>query len=197
MSSGINITRIEVWITNKNSRFDQSRNFVAFTDLGENRVLSSHHWIPDMAVPVPSNNSNNLLSTIKTEYPDARNINSVTQALSPLAAFGIEGGKDYEKVESARLLSSSEYTLNSTLGYISLNNALNSDEVLGVAYEYTYNGHTYQVGEFSADITTTDQSLYLKMLRSTTIDPKLPIWKLMMKNVYSLGAYQVQRQNLI
>ena len=195
VSSGINITRIEVWITNKNSRFDQSRNFVAFTDLGENRVLASHHWIPDMAVPVPSNNSNNLLSTIKTEYPDARNINSVTQALSPLAAFGIEGGKDYEKVESARLLSSSEYTLNSTLGYISLNNALNSDEVLGVAYEYTYNGHTYQVGEFSADITTTDQSLYLKMLRSTTIDPKLPIWKLMMKNVYSLGAYQVQRQN--
>ncbi len=195
VTSGINITRIEVWITNKNSRFDQSRNFVAFMDLGENSVLANNYWQPDYAVSVPSNSSNNLLSTIKTEYPDARNINSVTQALSPLAAFGINGGRDYEKVESARLLSSSEYTLNPTLGYISLKNALSADEVLGVAYEYTYNGRTYQVGEFSADITTTDQSLYLKMLKSTTLDPKLPMWKLMMKNVYSLGAYQVQQQN--
>ncbi len=111
------------------------------------------------------------------------------------AAYGIEGGSDYEKVESARLLSSSEYTLNSTLGYISLKTALSADEVLGVAYEYTYNGRTYQVGEFSADITTTDQSLYLKMLKSTTVDPRMPMWELMMKNVYSLGAYQVQQQN--
>jgi len=195
VTSGINITRIEVWITNKNSRFDQSRNFVAFMDLGENNVLANNYWQPDYSVPVPSNSSNNLLSTIKTEYPEARNINSVTQALAPLAGFGIDGGRDYEKVESARLLSSSEYTLNSTLGYISLKNALSADEVLGVAYEYTYNGRTYQVGEFSADITTTDQSLYLKMLKSTTLDPKLPMWRLMMKNVYSLGAYQVQQQN--
>ena len=94
-----------MWITNKNSRFDQSRNFVAFMDLGENSVLANNYWQPDYAVPVPSNSSNNLLSTIKTEYPDARNINAVTQALSPLAAFGIDGGRDYEKVESARLLS--------------------------------------------------------------------------------------------
>ena len=195
VTSGINITRIEVWITNKNSRFDQSRNFVAFMDLGENSVLANNYWQPDYSVPVPSNSSNNLLSTIKTEYPGARSINTVTQALAPLAAFGIDGGQDYEKVESARLLSSSEYTLNPTLGYISLKNALAADEVLGVAYEYTYNGRTYQVGEFSADITTTAQSLYLKMLKSTTLDPRQPMWKLMMKNVYSLGAFQVQQQN--
>ena len=146
-------------------------------------------------VPVPSNQSNNLLQTIKTEYPGARSINTVTQALEPLRAFGIEGGRDYEKVESARLLNSSEYSLNSTLGYVSLKAQLNSDDVLGVAFEYTYNGQVYQVGEFSSDITTTSESLYVKMLKSTTIDPKLPIWRLMMKNVYSLGAYQVQKQN--
>lgn len=195
VTSGISISRIEVWVTNKSGRYDESRNFVAFMDLGENQVLANSYWQPDYSVSVPSNKSNNLLSTIKTEYPEARNISSVTNALSPLSAYGIEGGKDYEKVESARLLSSSEYTLNSTLGYISLKSALNSDEVLGVAYEYTYNGQTYQVGEFSADITTTSQSLYLKMLKSTTVDTKLPTWKLMMKNVYSLGAYQVQQQN--
>ncbi len=195
VSSGVNITRIEVWVTNKSGRYDESRNFVGFMDLGENHNLANDYWIPNMGQQNPSNQSNNLLSVIKTEYPGARNINSVTQALEPLNAFGISGGKDYEKVESARLLTSSEYTLNSTLGYISLKSALTSDEVLAVAFEYTYNGQVFQVGEFSGDVTTTDQCLYLKMLRGTTVSPQLPMWKLMMKNVYSLGAYQVQQKN--
>ena len=195
VSSGVNITRIEVWVTNKSGKYDESRNFVGFMDLGENTNLANDYWVPDMSMPVPTNQSNNLLSVIKTEYPDARNINQVTQALEPLRAYGINGGEDYEKVESARLLKSSEYTLNSTLGYISLKSALSSDEVLAVAFEYTYNGKVYQVGEFSNDVSNTAQSLYLKMLRGTTISPKLPMWKLMMKNVYSLGAYQLQQKN--
>lgn len=195
VSSGVNITRVEVWVTNKSGNYNQSRNIVAFMDLGENRVLANDYWIPNQANANPSNSSNNLLSVIKNDYPGARNINTVTQALEPLAAYGIEGGKDYEKVESARLLQSSEYTLNSTLGYISIKTALNADEVLGVAYEYTYRGQVYQVGEFSADITTTGQSLYVKMLKSTTVAPTLPMWDLMMKNVYSLGAYQIQKSN--
>ena len=49
------------------------------------------------------------------------------------------------------------------------------------------------MGEFSGDITSTDQSLYLKMLKSTTNSPYLPMWHLMMKNVYSLGGYQIQK----
>ena len=195
VTSGIKITRIEVWVTNKNNNYDASRNIVAFMDLGENTHLANSHWAPNMSVPTPANTSNDLLSTIKTEYPDARNISVVSQALSPLEAYGFEGGRDYEKVESARLLKESEYTLNSTLGYISIKSQLNADEVLGVAFEYTYNGQVYQVGEFSGDITGTDQSLYVKMLKSTTVAPKLPMWDLMMKNVYSLGAYQVSKSN--
>ncbi|MDE6062210.1 MAG: cell surface protein SprA, partial [Duncaniella sp.] len=195
VSSGIKITRIEVWITNRNSHFDQSRNFVAFMDLGESNHLANDFWKPNSAYQQPSNLSNNLLSVIKEDFPGARNINTVTQALAPLNTYGIDGGIDYEKVESARLLSSSEYTLNSTLGYISLKSALAADEVLGVAYEYTYNGKVYQVGEFSADITSTDQSLYLKLLKSTTVAPRLPMWDLMMKNVYSIGASSIQKQN--
>lgn len=197
VSSGINITRVEVWVTNKGGRYEQARNIVAFADLGEGdpQALNNDYWQVSSSVPVPSNQSNNLLQVIKTEYPGARSINTVTQALEPLRAYGIEGGRDYEKIESARLLNSSEYTLNATLGYISLKSQLNSDDVLGIAFEYTYNGQVYQVGEFSSDITTTTESLYVKMLKSTTVDPKLPIWRLMMKNVYSLGAYQVQKQN--
>jgi cell surface protein SprA len=195
ISSGINITRIEVWVTNKSGRYDQARNIVAFTDLGESSNLANEHWTPNAGVAVPNNNSNNLLTTIKEEYPDARNITSVAQALSPLSAYGFEGGRDYEKVESARLLSSSEYTLNANLGYISITSQLNADDVLGVAFQYTYNGQVYQVGEFSGDITSTTQSIYVKMLKSTTTNPKLPMWRLMMKNIYSLGAYQIQQKN--
>jgi cell surface protein SprA len=197
VSSGVNITRVEVWVTNKSGKYDSSRNIVAFADLGEGDAsnLNNNYWTVNSAVPVPSNTSNNLLSVIKSDYPGARSINTVTQALEPLRAYDIEGGRDYEKIESARLLTSSEYTLNSTLGYISLKTQLNSDDVLGVAYEYTYNGQVYQVGEFSSDITTTTESLYVKMLKSTTVDPKYPIWRLMMKNIYSLGAYQIQKSN--
>lgn len=65
--------------------------------------------------------------------------------------------------------------------------------MIAVAYEYTYNGQVYQVGEFSGDVTDTDQCLFLKMLKGSTISTSLPIWDLMMKNVYSLGAYQVQK----
>ena len=195
VSSGIKITRIEVWITNKNGNYNESRNFVGFMDIGENKNLANRYWVPNTAFDNPSNQSNNLLNVIKNDYPEARNINMVTQALTPLQAYGIDGGKDFEKVESARLLKSSEYTLNDDLGYISLKSALTTDEVLAVAYEYTYQGKVYQVGEFSSDITNTSDCLYLKMLRSTTVSPKLPMWKLMMKNVYSLGAYQLQSKN--
>jgi cell surface protein SprA len=195
VTSGVSITRMEVWVTNKSGKYDQARNIVAFMDLGENSNLANSYWIPDASKTVPCNAANNLLSTIKNDYPDARNISQVTQVLAPLQAYGIEGGRDFEKVESARLLSSSEYTYNSTLGYISLKAQLNSDEVLGVAYEYTYNGQVYQVGEFSSDVTSTDKSLYVKMLKSTTVSTSLPMWKLMMKNVYSLGGYQIQKTN--
>ena len=109
----------------------------------------------------------------------------------------MEGSIDYEKVESARLLNSSEYTLNSALGYISLKQALNQDEVLAVAYEYTYNGKVYQVGEFSTDGSEdlrAPNALALKLLKSTNNAPDKKgrgTWDLMMKNIYSLGATSV------
>ncbi|MBR6431217.1 MAG: cell surface protein SprA, partial [Muribaculaceae bacterium] len=195
VSSGINITRIEVWVTNKRGNFNESRNIMAFMDAGESQHISNSHWTPTTSSPNPTNTSNNLLDEIKNSYPEARYISQASTALAPLAAYEFEGGKDYEKIESARLLSTNEYKLNSSLGYISLNTALASDEVLAVAYQYTYMGKTYQVGEFASDIASTEQSLYVKMLKSTTINTKVPMWDLMMKNIYSLGAYQVQQSN--
>ena len=147
VSSGMHITRIEVWITNKRNNYNESRNIMAFMDVGEGdeKNICNSHW-KGVSGAMPSNNANTLMSEIKEMYPDARYMSKASTALLPLHDYGFEGGKDYEKIESARLLSSSEYTLNASLGYIMLKSALSSDEILAVAYEYTYDGRTYQVG---------------------------------------------------
>ena len=197
VSSGIHITRIEVWITNTRSSFNESRNILAFMDLGEGeeKNINNKYWIGEGDF-VPRNKSNYLYETIKNDYPGARDKNKVSTALQPLKEMcGFEDGKDYVKIESARLLTTSEYTLNPNLGYIMLKTALKSDEILAVAYEYTYGGQPYQVGEFSSDITSTDQSMYVKMLKGTTASPEMCMWDLAMKNVYDLGAYQIQKNN--
>lgn len=196
VTSGVSIKRIEVWITNKRSNYSESRNLIAFMDIGEADAshLACSHWYTGGDAN-PTNTSNSLLNEVKSTYPDARYISQVATELAPLEIYGFEGGRDYEKVESARILNSSEYTLNASLGYIQLKQALSADEILAVAYEYTYNGNTYKVGEFSGDITSTDQALYVKMLKGTTVSPRLPAWDLMMKNIYSLGAYQIQKNN--
>jgi cell surface protein SprA len=196
VSSGVHITRIEVWITNKRNNYNESRNLMAFMDLGESNEqhISNHHWI-GTEDNLPDNGANTLYSEINEQYPNARYMSQASTELMPLKAYDFEGGQDYEKIESARLLQSSEYTVNNNLGYIMLKTALASDEILAVAYQYTYNNRTYQVGEFSGDISATDQSLYVKMLKGTTSSPSFPMWDLAMKNIYALGAYDVQKNN--
>ncbi len=190
ISSPISINRVEVWVTNKVSSTGQTRNLVAFSDLGEYDHISNPVFTPNIGENVPYNNANTLYETIVTSYPGAREISSVTQTLEGF----LEGGKDYEKVESARMLSSSEYRFDPQLGYISLSSKLQMDEVLAVAFEYTYDGVVYQVGEFSSDKTeNTNQCLYLKVLKGTSLSPSMPFWDLMMKNIYSLNAYSIQK----
>jgi cell surface protein SprA len=191
IASAVKINRVEVWITNKSSNYGQARNILVFSDLGEHKVISNPKFTPSGNEDVPYNEANTLYRTIVDNYPGARNIGTVTQTLDGF----IEGGKDYEKVESARLLLPSEYTLNQQLGYISLNAKLQTDEVLAVAFEYTYNGTVYQVGEFSSDNNEkTNENLYLKMLKGTSLSPTMPFWNLMMKNIYSLSAYSYSIQ---
>lgn len=191
VSSGIYITKVEVWITNKRSNYDQARNIVAFSDLGEHKHIHNPQFTPNGSSDLPRNEANTLYRTVVDNYPDTREISRVTQALNGF----IEGGTDFEKIESARKLESSEYTVNQKLGYISLKAKLQSDEVLSVAFEYTSGGQTYQVGEFSSDNSTnTNQCIYTKLLKGTTMSPGMPFWDLMMKNVYSLGAYSIQKE---
>ena len=195
IASGIQINKIEVWITNKRTNFEQARNLVAFTDLGENSSHTLNSAWGGTPTGAPDNNANDLYATIRTT--DFRNLQTTSSALEGLN--GMEGGIDFDKVESARLLSSSDYTLNSALGYISLKAALNQDEVLAVAYEYTYNGQVYQVGEFSTDGSDelrAPNALALKMLKGSANAPTGKkghgTWDLMMKNIYVLGATSIQ-----
>lgn len=191
--SGFSIGRVEVWVTNKRGNYDNPRNIVAFTDMaeGDPSHISNPNWAaitgPNSA---PQNGANDLYSQMVSSYQQIRDISQVSSTLEGIP--GIEGGMDFEKIESARLLNASEYTLNTSLGYISLRQSLQPDEVLAIAFEYTMGGQRYQVGEFSSDIKETGQCLFVKLLKSTANSPESGCWPLMMKNIYSLNAYQVK-----
>ncbi len=198
LTSPVNITRIEVWVTNRSNSTTDSRDILALLDLGENQpfntgqVSGGGSALPsafdDPAFP---QQSNNLLSILPA---DARRTNS--NAIETF--FTARPTDNYNKLTYARKLTDKEFTVHPVLGYISLNSALNADEVLAVAYRYTYNGREYQVGEFSTDRPVNaaePEVLYAKLLKNETIKTDLPIWHLMMKNIYSLGAYQVSRDD--
>ena len=188
--SGVKINRIEVWVTNKSAATTNTRDIVAFTDLAEADVYNKQLWTRSGAQH-PTNTSNTLYSWLTTEALGARDITLTTPLLD---AAELVGGEDYEKLENAKLLSSSEYRLNEALGYISLRTALQPDQVLAVAFEYTYNGQIYQVGEFATDIRETNKALFVKTLKNTANTPQMLNWDLMMKNVYSLGATSVKKE---
>lgn len=196
VTSGVKINRVEVWITNKRANYDQARNVVAFMDLGEaQRIEKKTLWTKVSVNDFPQNKSNDLYAKVKA-VANVRDIQLTNSVL--INEFGSDkliGGEDFEKIESARKLDPSEYTLNPSLGTISLKSALNPDEVLGVAYEYSYKGDVYQVGEFSTDAIDAPNALFVKLLKSTAQSPQLALWDLMMKNVYYLGAMQIQSDN--
>ena len=184
LMTGIQITRIEVWVTNKTGTTANTRNIIALTELGES---SSTRWgTGGTTSSIPSNNANSEYNDMTTTYAEARNIDQTSSILDGINQFS--GSVDYEKLSAARLLTSSEYTVNNALGYISLKTALQTDQVLAVAYEFTYGGQTYQVGEFASDHTNANEALYVKSLKNTSNNPQQKNWQLMMKNVYYLAS---------
>ena len=224
VSSQINITRIEVWITNRNASTDDFRSIVAFADIGElnNPGSTYDNLVDDQGTvqpqnPVSINTGNgvfnipqNLANNIYTQNTlngirDVSTINSTLQS-----QFQMEEGTDYSVLENARRLTANEYTLNPQLGYISLNRRLNDGEVLAVAYEYTVAGSvtgstakSFKVGEFSNDGIQAPDNLAVKLLRSEILQTKrdngaggfeqFPTWRLMMKNIYALGAFPLSQ----
>ena len=199
VTSDININKIEVWVTNTTSNYENCRNIVAFTDLGEGK----EEWIYNdakvqsagfLGPQYPDDTVNTLLYNM--DYNSIRSLNSVT---SYLTSQGYTSGKDFEKLQKARKLSPSEYVLNSKLGFITLNINLNPNQTLAVAYQYTVIGQegVFQVGEFSDQSISDPNLLVTKLLKSTTVNTKMPMWDLMMKNVYNIRAYQVSPSDFV
>lgn len=192
VNSNIQILRMEVWVTNRTGATTDTRDIVALMDLGESNPYGPWGSSSD---PRPANSSNNLYSAILSN-PNARNS---SQVQSVLTGMGLLPVQDFEKT-FARKLQPTDYFFNPQIGFLSLNQPLMPDEVLGVAFQYTYNGRIYQVGEFSQDVPpdstgTTQRVLFLKLLKATSQRTNLPIWDLMMKNVYSVGWGQLERED--
>ncbi len=210
------INRIEIWITNDRNDPDNVRDIVALADIGESSKITNS--VPRFQLPqiplypdvygerglpgYPIANfdkasdivdANNLYNEILANN-QVRNIDKSVSILQNV--MGLQQTKDFEKV-SARKLSPNEYIVNNDLGFISVNVNVQPDQVLGVAFEYDYNGKTFKVGEFSNDTYSPDSLgvLFVKMLKSTTQRVDLPTWDLMMKNVYSIGAFQVNQED--
>lgn len=189
VNSNVKILRIEVWRTNVGAAVTQNRNIVALTDLGEG--VPSNARVHGNGPQLPRNSSNDLLQVVNPA--SIRSVNSVT---SYMQGVGLTAGTDYEKVESARLLNSNEYTFNRELGFISLNQPLANDQVLAVAFQYQVVGDTtvYQVGELTTDGVNDPNTLIVKLLKGTSVNTHHPLWKLMMKNVYFLKSSQLSRE---
>jgi cell surface protein SprA len=190
VNSLIQILRVEVWVTNRTGATTDTRDVVALMDLGEGQPYGPYGGLGN--VP-PRNDANSLYTTI-INTPGARNS---TQVSSILTGAGLQPVQDFEKTFARKLLPTDFY-FNPQIGFISLNQQLQPDEVLGIAFQYTYNGKVYQVGEFSTDVPpdstgTTQPVLFLKLLKATSQRTNLPIWDLMMKNVYAVGFGQLER----
>ncbi len=213
INSQVQVTRIEVWITNRTSQTDNVRNIVAFQDLGESDILGSAVTVNVGPNSFPDNGNNNYDPTnIGGPGSQLNNaVRDIATVQSGILIPGVNEGFDYGKLENARkLVEGSEYTLNTQLGYISLNQRLQNDEILSVAFQYTVGSQVYQVGEFANDgVDATDSSvdgntgntiinnnnLVTKMLKSAVTNVDQPIWDLMMKNIYNTGAFQLDQED--
>lgn len=181
------VTRIEVYVTNRTATTTTLRNVVGFAGITEN----------DEATPVDMKDDplyRNLLSS-----PAFRQVDQTNGVLTS-APLSLRKNVDYELLRGAkRLISERDFIFNPQLGYISLMVPLRNDEVLAVAYEYTYRGRSYKVGELTEDYQNLrdDEVIALKLLKSSTIrnNTAQPMWDLMMKNIYSLGASQIDKQS--
>jgi cell surface protein SprA len=194
--SGVNITRVEVYIMNRANNTETLRNFAAFMDLGEGqRIFRPGNPAIGSGNPgVPASNGANELFNTLTSNPSFRPFDNASNAIAN--DLNLVKGTDFEQINGARKLSSNEYTFHRELGYLTLTRKLQNDEVLAVSYEYTYNGQAYKVGELSEDYQNRSENevIFLKMLRPGRINTQIPTWDLMMKNVYNLNANQIQRE---
>ena len=197
VNSPISITKIEVWRTNTVNITTDNRNIVALLDLGEKNYFNKD--VPDLInnnipfnVGYPSDSTNSLYYQLTQNHPEVREFDKAASAFSAISGF--QGSRDYEVLLNARKLDPNrDFSFNRQLGYISLNQPLNPNDVLAVAYEYTVGNRVYKVGDLTTDNIQSPNTLIVKLLKSRIINTGLPTWDLMMKNIYALGGFQIEK----
>ena len=211
LNTPIQISRIEVWVTNRSGQTQNVRNVLGLQDLGESNPEKTNlgESIEFLgADDKPDNSANKLdpesiVNELSLDFSKLRDISNVKQGFGDIKSL-VSEGNDYSILENARKLEANEYKLHDKLGYISLNQPLNNDEILAVAYQYTVNGEVFQVGEFANDgvestssdgITISNNSLIVKLLKSSLTNINQPVWNLMMKNIYSIGSFQINKDD--
>ncbi|NJB81368.1 T9SS outer membrane translocon Sov/SprA [Wenyingzhuangia aestuarii] len=203
INSAVQITKLEVWVTNRNTNTQDVRNIVGLVDLGESgtdkydnsKSNISNNTVTETPINpqfIPDNKANSLSQYIGTDKTQLRDVENVPTQLS-----GFEQGREYAVVENARKLNASEFTYNQQLGFISLNSRLNDGDVLAVAFEYTYRGEAYRVGELSTDGIESDKNIVVKLVRPQLINTEDVVFNLLMKNVYSIGAYNLDKEGFV
>lgn len=193
--SGVVVNRVEVYITNRANNTTTLRNMVALADLGEGFPYRQQYRVGQRDSLSPSFNKVNALYDQVKSNQQVRNSDTSNSVLTK-APFNLSRSVDFELIRGARRLTDRDYTFHPQLGYVSLNTPLRDDEVLAVAFEYTYNGQVYRVGELQEEYVNLPETdvVILKLLRPSTIQTRLPTWNLQMKNIYSLGASQVSKE---
>jgi cell surface protein SprA len=210
VNSRYNIVRADVWVTNRASTSVQNnRNAMGFVDLAENSptapngggVFFNDNYRATAVANSNTDNASNALYQDVATRPDIRKRSTALTAVQ--SQLNLTNGSDFEYVENMRKLSENEYTINRSLGYVTLNQKLQPNDVLFVAYEYTIIGDSkvYKVGELTTNEPLIDSThsnlLFLKMLKPSAQRPSLnnkpyPTWDLMMKNIYSIGGYNLK-----
>jgi len=219
ISTPVVITKVEVYILNQTGNAEQTRNVVAFEDLGEDSadvfsglsyeklgltgISPSNYAIKDSLGVNPSNGANSLYSIITNPIDGLLKDRDASKTANSLPVSSIASNtnnpnnqymiqaRDYDIIYNARRLNTNEFFINNRTGFISLNQTLNNDQVLAVSYQYTYNGKLYQVGEFSEQFPDNTKLLVCKLLKGSVVNTRFPLWRLMMKNVYSIGAFNI------
>ncbi len=200
ITSGVTITRIEVYVTNRTQSTETLRNLVGFSDLGEGAPFNTSGvkaTVGKNAKSPVDNLNNDLYNKLRRDSTNLRRANESAIRLES-GAYNLRKGTDFDLLRGAKRLTEREFRYHPELGYISLITPLRNDEVLAVSYEYTKDGQRHQVGELTEDYQNLSDNkvLFLKMLKSSTIRNNLdhPMWNLMMKNIYTLNAQQLTRQ---
>ncbi len=189
------ITDIEVWKLTQHSPEDEDlRNVVAMVDLAEE---------PEVVEQASDYTREVLPSEDIDRYDEAQIETELRRGDLPqehLESLGLTD-KDYQPGQFKKLRQGDDYEFDSVLGYISLNQRLQDNEALAVAFEYRAGGVTYRIGDFASETGGSESGqnsdrIVLKLLKPVQLRQPAPeqgeqgynpaAWYLELRNIYRL-----------